>query len=291
MTQVKKEPKPPFPPQNQEKPGLDSAMEPTPRHLAPKYRGSDKLKDKVALITGGDSGIGASVAILFAREGADVALVYTPAEQADAEHVQRHVEKEGRKALLLPGDVKDSAFCNQAVEQTIKQFGKLDILVNNAAIMSQRQSLEEISDDEWDATFRTNIYGYFYMARAALKHMKEGAVIINTGSVAGMEGPGKLPDYAATKGAIHAFTKSLAQGLIDRNIRVNCVAPGPIWTPLNASERSEENMAQYGGKVPMGRPGQPEEMAPAYVFFASDADSSYISGEVLSLYGGTTQAG
>jgi NAD(P)-dependent dehydrogenase (short-subunit alcohol dehydrogenase family) len=291
MPGTQHEPKPPFPPQHQEKPGLDSAMSPRPRHTAPAYKGSGKLKDKVALITGGDSGIGAAVAILFAREGADVAIVYLPAEQSDAEHVKGHVEDEGREALLIPGDVTDSGFCNHAVEQAVKQFGKLDILVNNAAYMHQKESIEEISDEEWDRTFRTNIYGYFYMARAALKHLNAGGVIINTGSVAGLEGPGKLPDYAATKGAIHTFTKSLASSLVKRQIRVNCVAPGPIWTPLNASDRTPKDMAQYGSSVPMGRPGQPEEIAPAYVFFASEADSSYITGEVLSLYGGKTTAG
>ncbi|HEU5116094.1 MAG TPA: SDR family oxidoreductase [Isosphaeraceae bacterium] len=289
---TQKEPKPPFPPQNQDRPGLDSEMDPKPRHEAPNYRAAGKLKDRAALITGGDSGIGASVAVLFAREGADVAIVYLPEEQSDAEHVRKHVEKERRKALLIPGDVRDSGFCEQAVEKTINEFGKLDILVNNAAYMHRRESIDDVTDEELDKTFRTNIYGYFYMARAALKHMKEGSVIINTGSVAGMEGPGSLLDYAATKGAIHAFTKSLAQSLIERKIRVNCVAPGPIWTPLNASARSREDMATYGADgVPMGRPGQPEELSPAYVFFASEADSSYISGEVLSVYGGKTQAG
>jgi len=284
------EPEPGFAPQTQVKPGLDSEMTPNPRHTHPLYKGSEKLKDKVALITGGDSGIGAAVAVLFAREGADVAIVYLPVEQTDAEHVRRHVEKEGRKALLIPGDVTDSAFCEQAVERVVAEFGKLDILVNNAAYMSQRSSLDEVTDAELDKTFRTNIFAYFYTARAALKHMKEGGAIVNTGSVAGLEGPGKLIDYAATKGAIHTFTKSLASSLIERKIRVNCVAPGPVWTPLNASARSAEEMAEYGGDVPMGRPGQPEEMAPAYVFFASDLCSSYISGEVLSLYGGKTTA-
>jgi NAD(P)-dependent dehydrogenase (short-subunit alcohol dehydrogenase family) len=263
-------------------------MSPRPRHTAPLYKGSGKLQDRAALITGGDSGIGAAVAVLFAREGADLAIVYTPPEQGDAEHVKRHVEKEGRRCELIPGDVKDSKFCEEAVARTVKAFGKLDILVNNAAVMTHRKSIDEVTDEELDRTFRTNIFGYFFMARAALKQMKEGAAIVNTGSVAGMEGPGELPDYAATKGAIHAFTKSLASSVIDRKIRVNCVAPGPIWTPLNASDRSPENMAQYGAKVPMGRPGQPEELAPAYVFFASEADSSYISGEILAVYGGKT---
>jgi NAD(P)-dependent dehydrogenase (short-subunit alcohol dehydrogenase family) len=284
------EPAPPFPPQAQEKPGLDADMRPTPRHTNPVYKGSDKLDDKVALITGGDSGIGAAVAILFAREGADVAIVYLPPEQTDAEHVKHHVEREGGRCVLIPGDVTNSAFCERAVAQTVKEFGALDILVNNAAVMSQRNALEEITDAELDRTFRTNIYAYFYMARAALKHMKEGGAIINTGSVAGMEGPGKLLDYAATKGAIHTFTKSLASSLIDRKIRVNCVAPGPVWTPLNASARTPEDMAKYGSEMPMGRPGQPEEIAPAYVFFAADACSSYISGEVLAIYGGKPTA-
>jgi NAD(P)-dependent dehydrogenase (short-subunit alcohol dehydrogenase family) len=287
---VQHEPSPPFTPQHQDKPGLDSAMMPAPRHSAPNYKAAGKLKDRAALITGGDSGIGAAVAILFAREGADVAIVYTPPEQSDAEHVKSHIEKEGRKCLLLPGDVKDSSFCTQAVERAVKEFGKLDILVNNAAVMNHRDSIDDVTDAALDETFRTNIFGYIFMARAALKHMKEGASIINTGSVAGMEGPAKLLDYAATKGAIHAFTKALSQSLTDRHIRVNCVAPGPIWTPLNASDRSASNMAEYGKSVPMGRPGQPEELAPAYVFFASEADSSYISGEILAVYGGKTLA-
>ncbi len=289
-THTQHEPRPPFAPQHQSKPGLDSEMVPHPKHSAPLYKGSGKLKDKAALITGGDSGIGAAVAILFAREGADVAIVYLPVEQADAEHVKAHVEKEGRKCLLIPGDVTSSAFCTQSVEATVKEFGKLDILVNNAAVMTQRTSIEEITDEDLDKTFRTNIFAYFYMARAAVKHMKAGATIINTGSVAGLEGPGKLLDYSTTKGAIHTFTKSLASSLIERKIRVNCVAPGPIWTPLNASDRTPEDMAKYGSSVPMGRPGQPEELSPAYVFFASEADSSYISGEVLSVYGGKTTA-
>ena len=287
---VQDEPKPPFAPQTQDAPGLDSAMHPAPRFAAPNYKGADKLKGKVALITGGDSGIGRSVAVLFAREGADVAIVYLPVEQSDAEMTKKVVETEGRKALLIPGDVTDSAFCTGAVEQTVREYGKLDILVNNAATMTRRRSIDEVTDEELDRTFRTNIFAYFYMARAALKHLKAGAAIINTGSVAGMEGSKALLDYAAAKGAIHTFTKSLAASLIERQIRVNCVAPGPVWTPLNASARDPQDMAGYDSKVPMGRAGQPEEMAPAYVFFASEADSSYISGEVLALYGGKTMA-
>ena len=286
-----KEPAPPFTPQSQDRPGLDAEMDPKPRHMGDAYKAAGKLQGQAALITGGDSGIGAAVAVHFAKEGADVAIVYLPEEQRDADHVRKHVEEIGRKAVLIPGDVCDPKFCASAVETAVKELGRLDILVNNAAYMAQRQSFDEITDEELDKTFRTNIYGYFYMARAALKHMKAGATIINTGSVAGMDGAGPLVDYSATKGAIHSFTKSLAQMLVERQIRVNCVAPGPVWTPLNASARDEKDMSEYGGNVPMGRPGQPEEMAPAYVYFASNADSSYVTGEVLSLYGGKTQAG
>lgn len=285
------QPEPPFPPQTQDRPGLDARMDPRPRHSALGYKGSGKLAGKTALITGGDSGIGAAVAILYAREGADVAIVYRPVEDEDAGHVKRHVEEEGRRCLLIPGDVTDSTFCEEAVRRTVETFGRLDILVNNAAVMYQRESLDDVTDESLDETFRTNIYGYIYMARAALRHMRKGATIINTGSVAGMDGSKMLVDYSATKGAIHSFTKSLAQLLVEREIRVNCVAPGPVWTPLNASARDEDDMASYGEDVPMGRPGQPEEMAPAFVFFASNVDSSYITGEVLSLYGGKTMAG
>lgn len=265
-------------------------MTPRPRFEAPLYRGSDKLKDKVALITGGDSGIGRSVAVLYAREGADVAIVYLPAEQSDAEETADAVRGEGRQILLLPGDVKDRQFCESAVQKTRDHFGRLDILVNNAAYQETRQSLEEISDDDWDVTFQTNIYGYFYMARAALRYLPEGGAIINCGSITGMEGNKTLIDYASTKGAIHAFTKSLALNLADRKIRVNCVAPGPIWTPLQPVSKPEEQVAEHGAKTPMQRPGQPEEVAPAFVFFASEADSSYISGEVLTVLGGQTRA-
>jgi NAD(P)-dependent dehydrogenase (short-subunit alcohol dehydrogenase family) len=265
-------------------------MTPKPRYEAPLYKGSGKLEGKVALITGGDSGIGRAVAVLFAREGADVALVYLAQEQKDAEETRRAVEKEGRKALLLPGDVTSPEFCRQAVERTVNELGKLDILVNNAAYQQEQERLEDISDEQFDRTFRTNIHGYFFMVKAALPHLKPGSVIINTGSVAGLEGNPKLLDYAATKGAIHAFTKALAQNLVGRQIRVNCVAPGPIWTPLQPVSKSPESVAQHGQGNPMGRPGQPEEVAPAFVFFASEADSSYITGEVLTLLGGETTA-
>lgn len=284
-------PKSPLPPQTQSKPGLESKMQPRPQYEAPAYKGSGKLQDKVALITGGDSGIGRATAVLFAREGADVAIVFLPAEKSDAVETQHAVEAEGRRALLIPGDVSNSKFCRKAVEQTVKKLGKLDILVNNAAYQQTHDDLESISEKEWDVTFRTNIYGYFYMAKAALPHLQAGAAIINCGSITGLEGSKHLIDYAATKGAIHAFTKSLAQNLVDRKIRVNCVAPGPIWTVLQPVSKPAEDVAQHGADTPMKRPGQPEEVAPAFVFFASAADSSYISGEVLTILGGETRAG
>lgn len=288
--QSQKQPKSPLPAQTQPKPGLDSAMTPEPKYLAPLYKGSGKLQGKVALITGGDSGIGRAVAVLFAREGADVAINYLPAEQSDAEVVKSAIENEGRKALLIPGDVTDRKFCDHAVRETVRELGKLDILVNNAAYQETREKFEDISDDDWDLTFRTNIHGYFYLARAAVAYLPEGGAIINTGSITGLEGNKTMIDYATTKGAIHAFTKSLALNLADRKIRVNCVAPGPIWTPLQPVSKPAEKVAEHGAKTPMERPGQPEEVAPAFVFFASEADSSYISGEVFTILGGQTRA-
>jgi NAD(P)-dependent dehydrogenase (short-subunit alcohol dehydrogenase family) len=288
---VQHEPKPPFPKQHQEKPGIEAELDPRPRYKAPLYKGSGKLEGKTALITGGDSGIGRAVAVLFAREGADVAILYLE-ERRDAEETKGAVEAEGQRALLIMGDVSDPQFCRDAVERTVKEFGRLDVLVNNAAFQNQQEGLDAITDEQWERTFRTNIFGYFYMARAALKHLHEGGVIINTGSITGLEGSPKLLDYSATKGAIHAFTKSLAQNLVDRKIRVNCVAPGPVWTPLNPSDnKTPEQISKFGTDTPMGRPAQPEEIAPAYVFFASQADSSYITGEVLTLLGGESTAG
>ena len=284
-------PKSSLPAQSQAKPGLDSEMTPRPQYKAPAYRGSGKLAGKVALITGGDSGIGRSVAVLYAREGANVAIVYLPAEQSDAEDVKRDVEAEGRQALLIPGDLTDPEFCQQAVDETVKRFGQLDILVNNAAYQETRERFEDISESDWDLTFRTNIYGYFRVTKAALPHLRAGSAIINCGSITGLEGNKTLIDYASTKGAIHAFTKSLAQNLADRHIRVNCVAPGPIWTPLQPVSKPPEEVAEHGQDTPMKRPGQPEEVAPAFVFFASEGDSSYISGEVLTVLGGDTRAG
>jgi NAD(P)-dependent dehydrogenase (short-subunit alcohol dehydrogenase family) len=284
------EPKAPFPKQHQPRPGLEQEMEPKPKYHAPFYRGSSKLEGKVALITGGDSGIGRSVAVLYAREGADVAIVYLPEEQSDAEETADAVEQEGRECLLIPGDVSDPAFCRQAVEQTAQEFGQLDVLVNNAAYQHHQEKFEDVTEEQFERTFRTNIFGYFYMARNAVKHMKKGAVIVNTSSITGLQGNKQLLDYSSTKGAINAFTKSLAQMLTERGIRVNAVAPGPVWTPLNVADKPAEKVAEHGKKTPMERPAQPEEVAPAYVFFASEADSSYITGEVLTILGGETTA-
>jgi NAD(P)-dependent dehydrogenase (short-subunit alcohol dehydrogenase family) len=282
-------PEPPLPKQHLEKPGMERELKPRPLYQAPEYRGSGKLEGKVALITGGDSGIGRAVAVLYAREGADVAVVYL-SEHEDAEETGRAVEAEGRRVLLIPGDVTDPQFCREAVETTTRELGGLDILVNNAAFQEHASSLEDISVEQLDRTFRTNIYGYFFMAQAALPHLKKGSAIVNSGSVTGIEGSKDLLDYSATKGAIHAFTKSLAQNLVEQGIRVNCVAPGPVWTPLNPADVDAEKVAEFGGKVPMNRPAQPEEVAPAYVFLAAPACSSYISGEVLPVLGGTTTA-
>ena len=289
--EVQPQPKSPMPAQHQPKPGIEAELNPKPQYDAPLYKGAGKLQGKAALITGGDSGIGRAVAVLYAREGADVALVYLPEEHEDAEETRAAVEREGRRALLIPGDVRDAEFCRHAVERTVSEFGHLDLLVNNAAFQQHQKSLEDISDEQLDMTFKTNIYGYFYMAKAALEHMAQGACIINTGSITGLEGSKELLDYSATKGAIHAFTKSLAQNLVERKIRVNCVAPGPVWTPLNPSDKPADKIPEFGADTPMKRPAQPEEMAPAYVFFASEADSSYITGEVLTLLGGDTTAG
>jgi NAD(P)-dependent dehydrogenase (short-subunit alcohol dehydrogenase family) len=226
----------------------------------------------------------------YGSEGADVAIVYLPQEQEDAETTESAVVAEGRRCLLIPGDVRDSAFCESAVQAVVDAFGFIDILVNNAAYQQHQESIEDLTDEQIERTFTTNIFGYFYMARAAVRRMSSGSTIINTGSITGLQGSGKLLDYSATKGAIHAFTKSLAQNLVDKGIRVNCVAPGPIWTPLNVADKPAKKAARHGHDTPMERPGQPEEVAPAYVFFASNTDSSYITGEVLTLLGGKTTA-
>jgi NAD(P)-dependent dehydrogenase (short-subunit alcohol dehydrogenase family) len=279
-----------MPAQHQQKPGIEAELEPRPRYTAPHYKGAEKLKDKVALITGGDSGIGRAVAVLFAREGADIAFTFLKEEKQDADETKRAVEEEGRQAYAIAGDVRDAKTCKKLVDQTVEKFGKLDILVNNAAFQQHQETLEDVSEEQWDRTFKTNIYAYFYMTKAALPHLEEGSAIVNTGSITGLEGSKELLDYSATKGAIHAFTKSLAQSLVERGIRVNCVAPGPVWTPLNPADKKAEDVAEFGADTPMKRPAQPEEIAPAYVYFASEVDSSYVTGEVLTLLGGETTA-
>ncbi len=286
-------PKPPFPEQHQEPPGIESELVPRPRFEALTYRPADKLADKVALITGGDSGIGRAVAVMYARERADVAINYLPEEEDDARETQRHVEASGRRCLLLPGDLRDAEVCRQIVERTVAHYGRLDILVSNAAHQVRKQGLDEISDDEFDQTFRTNMYAYFRLTRAALPHLHPGSAIIVTSSETSIYGSALLPDYSATKGAINAFTKALAQRLVERGIRVNAVAPGPVWTPLNPADPGlpSEKVAEFGISNPMGRPAQPEEIAPAYVFLASEADSSYITGIVLPIMSGETTGG
>lgn len=285
-----KEPKSPMPEQHQRKPGLEFKIKPRPRYQAPHYKGSGKLENKVALITGGDSGIGRAVAVLFAREGADVAFTYLPQEKSDALETAEAIEAEGRKVYFIDGDLRKPEFSRRAVKQTIAKLGKLDILVNNAAFQQHQSGLDELSEAQWDRTFKTNIYGYFYMTKAALPHLEKGSAIVNTGSITGLEGSKELLDYSATKGAIHAFTKSLAQNLVEKGIRVNCVSPGPVWTPLNPSDKPAKDVAQFGADTPMKRPAQPEEIAPAYVYFASEIDSSYVTGEILTLLGGETTA-
>ena len=283
-------PKGPMPKQKQPRPGIEEKISPRPQYKAPKYKGSGKLKNKAAIITGGDSGIGRAVAVLFAREGADIAIVHLPVEKADAKETVAAVEAEGRKCLSIAGDVKDPKFCRKAVRSAHDKLGRLDILVNNAAFQKHQESIEQISDEQLDETFRTNIFAYFYMAKEALEFLPPGGAIVNCGSITGLEGSKELIDYSATKGAIHAFTKSLAQSLSEREIRVNCVSPGPVWTPLNVADKEPEDVAQHGADTPMKRPAQPEEIAPAFVFFASNSDSSYITGEVLTLLGGETTA-
>jgi NAD(P)-dependent dehydrogenase (short-subunit alcohol dehydrogenase family) len=273
-----------LPAQHLQKPGLEADLELAPRFMAPDYAGSGKLKGMVALVTGGDSGIGRAVAVLFAREGADVAIGYLD-EHVDAEETRRCVEAEGTRCLLLPGDVKDPDYCALAVDRTVEKFGQLDVLVNNAAFQEHAESLEEITEERFDQTLRTNVYGYFHMAKAALRHLKRGGSIINTGSVTGLEGSSHLLDYSTTKGAIHAFTKALAQNVLPRGIRVNAVAPGPVWTPLNPADSPAEKVAEFGSQTDMKRPAQPEELSPAYVFLAAPVCSGYITGIVLPVTG------
>ena len=274
-----------MPAQHLAKPGNEHELQLQPRFLAPDYKGSGKLEGKVALVTGGDSGIGRAVAVLFAREGADVAIAYLD-EHEDARQTVGHVEREGRRGIALAGDVKDPRFCEDAVAKTVEAFGRLDILVNNAAFQEHTARLEDLDEEHLQETLQTNIGGYFHMARAALPHLGPGACIINSGSETGIFGSPKLLDYSATKGAIHAFTKALASNLLERGIRVNAVAPGPVWTPLNPADKDAEGVAKFGADSDMGRPAQPEEISPAYVFLASPVCSSYVNGVILPVMGG-----
>jgi NAD(P)-dependent dehydrogenase (short-subunit alcohol dehydrogenase family) len=288
--QIEAEPKPPFPEQKLPKPGIEADLKPKPKYQAPRYKPAGKLEGKVALVTGGDSGIGRAVAVIYAREGADVAITALPAEKRDSAETRRAIEAEGRRCIVIEGDLTEADFCIDAVERTVAELGQLDILVHNAAHQNRKPSIEEVEDEEWDRTFRVNVYAYYRLVKAALPHLKSGSSIIATGSITGIQGSADLPDYSATKGAIHTFTKTLAQKLIERGIRVNCVAPGPVWTPLNAADegQSADKVATFGDHTPLERPAQPEEIAPAYVFFASDADSSFITGVVLPALGGET---
>src|SRR4051794_16656076 len=274
-----------FPAQHLEKPGLEADLQLAPMYDAPHYKGSEKLRDKAALITGGDSGIGRAVAILYAREGADIAIAYLD-EHEDAEETKRAVEREGRTCITVAGDVADPKFCQAAVEATLKAFGQLDVLVNNAAFQEHVQELADLTYEHFDRTIKTNLYGYFNMAKAAVPHMAPGSAIVMTGSVTGIEGSKALLDYSMTKGGIHAFTRSLSGSLIAKGIRVNCVAPGPVWTPLNPADRDAESVAKFGTQSAMKRAAQPEEIAPAYVFLAAPSCASYITGEILPIIGG-----
>jgi NAD(P)-dependent dehydrogenase (short-subunit alcohol dehydrogenase family) len=274
-----------FPPQHQDQqPGIESQMHPRPVFESGKYKAAGKLKDKVAIITGGDSGIGRAIAVTYAKEGADVAIVYLN-EHDDAEETKRQVEQENRRCIRLGGDIGSESYCKDVINEVVKQFGKIDILVNNAAEQHPQKSLEDITAEQLEKTFRTNIFSLFYLTKAALPHLKPGSTIINTASITAYEGNEQLLDYSATKGAIVTFTRSLSQQLIGRGIRVNGVAPGPIWTPLIPSTFTEEQVHKFGANVPMKRAGQPEELAPSYVFLASE-DSSYMAGQILHVNGG-----
>jgi NAD(P)-dependent dehydrogenase (short-subunit alcohol dehydrogenase family) len=278
------------PPQRQSQPGIQQEMTPEPDSTRPQHQGSDKLAGKVALISGADSGIGRAVAVLFAREGADVAIGHLAEEDTDANETVKLVEAEGRRCLTLSGDVGDEAFCQDAVARTVRELGRLDVLVNNAAEQHTTKSISEISAEQLERTFRTNIFAMFFLTKAALPHLGEGSAIVNTTSVTAYQGNPTLLDYSSTKGAIVAFTRSLSQQLVGDGIRVNAVAPGPIWTPLIPATMPEEKVASFGRDVPMGRPGQPEEVAPCYLFLASD-DASYMAGQVLHPNGGNVVNG
>ena len=274
-----------FPPQHLDKPGEEAELALAPMYDAPHYKGSEKLRDKVALITGGDSGIGRAVAVLYAREGANIAVTYL-SEHEDADETKRAVEAEGRRCIIMAGDVADAEFCATAVAKTLQAFGKLDILVNNAAFQQHVNEFEDISEEQLDRTVKTNLYGYFHMVKAAVPHMRNGSAIVMTGSVTGIDGSPNLLDYSMTKGGIHAFARSLSAHLMERGIRVNVVAPGPVWTPLNPADRDARSAAKFGSQTPMKRAAQPEEIAPAFVFMAAPSCSSYITGEILPIIGG-----
>ncbi|MFI6918973.1 SDR family oxidoreductase [Nonomuraea spiralis] len=278
------------PPQNQPYPGRTGEMSPEPRDEMRGYEGRDLLAGKRALITGGDSGIGRAVAVAFAKEGADVAVAYLD-EHDDANHTRGLVEREGRRCVLLPGDLGDRDHCAAVVEQAVSELGGLDVLVNNVAYQAPVDSLEELSDEQWEHTFAVNIHSYYRVTRAALPHLREGGAIVNTSSINGLRGNRTLIDYAATKGAINAFTYSMAQNLVDRGIRINAVAPGPVWTPLIPATMPPEKVEKFGTQVPMKRAADPDEIAPSYVFFAADRLSSYYTGEVLAPIGGETLPG
>lgn len=278
-------PEPPFPKQLLQKPGLEAEQESAPMYDAPYWKGSGKLEGRKAIITGGDSGIGRAVAVLFAREGADVAILHLPEERGDAAVTIKAIGDEGRRGLSIAGDVTDRGFCNQAVSQVVSALGGVDVLVNNAGFQLHASRFEDLTEDHFDLTVKTNLYGYFHMVQACLPHLRPGSAIVNTGSVTGLFGSSSIVDYSMTKGGIHAFTRALSGSLLPRGIRVNAVAPGPVWTPLNPSD-SAEKAEEFGSNTPMKRPAQPEELAPTYVFLASPQMSSFITGEVIPVIGG-----